>query len=136
GPSAPPLAEVVHGTTLITNTLIERKGVKTGLVTTSGMRDMVDIGREWRYDIYDLEIVMPTPLVDGANRVEVDERISARGDVVAPLTEAEIERVTRELAELGVESVAVSLLHSYVNEAHEKQLEARLQQALPQVAVS
>ncbi|MGV3653425.1 MAG: hydantoinase/oxoprolinase family protein [Noviherbaspirillum sp.] len=136
GPSAPPLAEVVHGTTLITNTLIERKGAKTGLVTTSGMRDMVDIGREWRYDIYDLEIVLPTPLVDAASRVEVDERIDARGEAVQPLTEAELERVARELAELGVESVAVSLLHSYVNEEHEKQLEARLQQTLPQVAVS
>jgi N-methylhydantoinase A len=136
GPSAPPLAEVVHGTTLITNTLIERKGVRTGLVTTSGMRDMVDIGREWRYDIYDLEIVLPTPLVDAADRVEVEERIDASGKPVQALTEAELERVTRELRALGVESVAVSLLHSYVNEAHEKQLEARLQQALPEVAVS
>jgi N-methylhydantoinase A len=136
GPSAPALAEVVHGTTLITNTLIERKGVKTALITTQGMRDMVDIGREWRYDIYDLDIVMPTPLVPPGLRVEVDERLDARGEVMTPLTEAAIDRMINSLGSLGVQSVAVSLLHSYVNEAHEKRIEARLKEALPKLSVS
>jgi N-methylhydantoinase A len=136
GPSAPKLAEVVHGTTLITNTLIERKGVKTGLITTQGMRDMVDIGREWRYDIYDLDIVMPTPLVPPELRVEVDERLDARGEVMTPLTEAAIDRMINALGALDVQSVAVSLLHSYVNEAHEKRIEARLKEALPNLSVS
>ena len=77
GIDTPPLAEVVHGTTLITNTLIERKGARTALVTTEGMRDMLDIGREWRYDIYDLDIVLPQPLVDADCRVEVHERLDA-----------------------------------------------------------
>ncbi|WP_395065656.1 hydantoinase/oxoprolinase family protein [Paraburkholderia silvatlantica] len=140
GASAPKLAEVVHGTTLITNTLIERKGVKTGLITTQGMRDMLDIGREWRYDIYDLDIVMPTPLVPPALRLEVDERLDARGEVLAPLTDAQLDRlidgVISKLGAAGVESVAVSLLHSYLNDAHEKRIEARLRQAIPNLSVS
>ncbi|HTJ94989.1 MAG TPA: hydantoinase/oxoprolinase family protein [Pararobbsia sp.] len=136
GPSAPTLSEVVHGTTLITNTLIERKGVKTGLITTQGMRDMLDIGREWRYDIYDLDIVLPTPLVPLDARVEVDERLDARGDVLTPLDDDTIDRMIDTFGSLGVESVAVSLLHSYVNEAHEKRIEARLKAALPKLSVS
>jgi N-methylhydantoinase A len=79
GGEARGLGEVVHGTTLITNTLIERKGSRTALVTTSGHRDMLDIGREWRYDIYDLDIVLPRPLVAPEDRVTVDERLNVRG---------------------------------------------------------
>ncbi len=136
GPSAPQLVEVVHGTTLIANTLIERKGAKTALITTRGMRDALDIGREWRYDIYDLEIVMPQPLVSPECRVEADERLNAQGEVMTPLDEAGLERMTRALAELDVDSVAVSLLHSYVNDEHEKRIEERLKMALPRLAVS
>jgi N-methylhydantoinase A len=136
GELAPSLAEVVHGTTLITNTLIERKGAKTALITTKGMRDAVDIGREWRYDIYDLEIVMPQPLVGTDCRVEVDERLNARGEVMTALDGAELDRMVDSLARLGVDSVAVCLLHSYINDAHERQIEARLKSAIPQLAVS
>lgn len=136
GIDTPPLAEVVHGTTLITNTLIERKGARTALVTTEGMRDMLDIGREWRYDIYDLDIVLPQPLVDADCRVEVHERLDAYGSSLKPLTADEIERVAAELKKLGVESVAVSLLHAYANDAHEKGLRDQLQTALPGVAIS
>jgi N-methylhydantoinase A len=136
GSSAPQLAEVVHGTTLITNTLIERKGAKTALITTKGMRDALDIGREWRYDIYDLEIAMPQPLVSPDCRVEVDERLDARGEVMASLNAAELDRMTHALAALGVDSVAVSLLHSYVNEDHEKRIEQQLKTAMPGLAVS
>jgi N-methylhydantoinase A len=136
GSSAPQLAEVVHGTTLVTNTLIERKGAKTALITTKGMRDALDIGREWRYDSYDLEIVMPQPLVSPQCRVEVDERLNARGEVMTPLAEAELEQMARALAALDVDSVAVSLLHSYVNDAHEKKIEQRLKAAMPGLAVS
>jgi N-methylhydantoinase A len=133
---APALAEVVHGTTLITNTLIERKGAKTALVTSSGMRDALDIGREWRYDIYDLDIELPKPLIEAEHRVEVGERLDARGEVLTPLTEADLDRMVEELAKLDVESVAVSLLHSYINTDHEKQIEARLKAALPGLSVS
>ena len=133
---APALAEVVHGTTLITNTLIERKGAKTALVTTSGMRDALDIGREWRYDIYDLDIELPKPLIAPRDRVEVNERLDARGEVLAPLDEDELDRMIEALRALDVESAAVSLLHSYVNTDHEKKIEARLKAALPELSVS
>lgn len=136
GASAPALAEVVHGTTLITNTLIERKGAKTALVVTNGMRDVLDIGREWRYDIYDLEIEMPQQLIAAGDRVELDERLDATGAVVTPLSDAEIDRMAADLKALDVQSVAVSLLHSYVNPDHEKKVAERLQKALPGVAVS
>ncbi len=136
GKDAPPLAEVVHGTTLITNTLIERKGARTALVTTKGMRDALDIGREWRYDIYDLEIEMPQPLITADCRVEIDERLDARGEVLTALDDGKPDRMIEAVRALAVESVAVSLLHSYVNTAHEKQVEARLKQALPHIAVS
>ena len=133
---APSLGEVVHGTTLITNTLIERKGARTALVTTSGHRDLLDIGREWRYDIYDLDLVLPAPLIAPADRVSAEERIGARGEVLQPLTAQELERIAQALKALGVQSVAVSLLHAYVNDAHERAIGARLQDALPGVAVS
>ncbi|MDB5581146.1 MAG: hypothetical protein JWR80_6322 [Bradyrhizobium sp.] len=136
GASAPSLGEVVHGTTLITNTLIERKGAKTGLITTRGMRDALDIGREWRYDIYDLEIVIPKPLVTPECRIEIEERLNARGEVLTPIDEDDLERMVRELRAMGVESVAVSLLHSYLNEAHEKRVEQKLKAALPGLSVS
>lgn len=134
--AAPALAEVVHGTTLITNTLIERKGAKTALVTTSGMRDVLEIGREWRYDIYDLEIELPKPLIEKKDRVEVDERLDARGGELTTLSEAETTRVVEELRALNVESVAVSLLHSYINPEHEKKIETRIKAALPGMFVS
>ena len=136
GSAAPKLAEVVHGTTLITNTLIERKGARTGLITTRGMRDALDIGREWRYDIYDLEIVMPRPLVAPDCRVEVDERLNARGEVMTPLDAHELGRMTQAVARLGVDSVAVCLLHSYLNDRHEKEIRDALKAAMPDLAVS
>ena len=92
GAASPALAEVVHGTTLITNTLIERKGARTALLTTAGQRDMLDIGREWRYDIYDLDIVLPTPLVAAGDRVELAARsgdaLGIGGGVELPLAPA------------------------------------------------
>ena len=136
GAEARGLGEVVHGTTLITNTLIERKGSRTALVTTSGHGNMLDIGREWRYDIYDLDIVLPTPLIAPGDRVAVEERLDARGEVLQPLGRAELDRLCGELKTMGIESIAVSLLHSYVNDVHERAIGQRLADALPGVAVS
>src|SRR3954464_7293858 len=82
------VCEVVHGTTLVTNTLIERKGAATGVVVTKGTRDVLDIGREWRYDLYDLNLKLPEPLVALDKRVEAAERLDAAGEVVMPLAEA------------------------------------------------
>jgi N-methylhydantoinase A len=134
--AAPALAEVVHGTTLITNTLIERKGAKTALITTQGMRDVLDIGREWRYDIYDLDIELPLPLIDKRDRIEVDERLDARGDELLPLSAKEIDRVVSELHGLNVDSVAISLLHSYINPAHERKIADKVKAALADMCVS
>lgn len=130
------VAEVVHGTTLVTNTLIERKGAVTGLVVTRGTRDALDIGREWRYDLYDLNLEIPTPLAPLAKRVEVTERMDSRGEVVTPLKPQEIERLLESIAALEVDALAVCLLHSYVNDAHEAQIAAAVRRRFPGLAVS
>ncbi len=93
-----PVSEVVHGTTLVTNTLIERKGAPTGLVVTKGTRDVLDIGREWRYDLYDLNLELPQPLAALENRREVDERLDARGEAVTTLTDTELDRLMSNIA--------------------------------------
>jgi N-methylhydantoinase A len=132
----PELSEVVHGTTLITNTLIERKGTKTALITTTGMGDILEIGREWRYDIYDLDIELPRSLVDKNCCIEVKERLNSLGQIVDSLSEEEIKRVIEDLKKMQVESVAISFLHSYINDAHEKQIGQFLQNALPGISIS
>jgi N-methylhydantoinase A len=130
------VTEVVHGTTLVTNTLIERKGANTGLVVTKGTRDVLDIGREWRYDLYDLNLELPKPLVALEARVETDERLDASGEVVTPLSDAELDRLVEDIRALGVDAVAVCLLHSYVNDDHERKIANVLRERLPDVAVS
>src|SRR6185295_13262839 len=102
-----PVTEVVHGTTLVTNTLIERKGARTGLVVTRGTRDVLTIAREIRYELYDLNLEIPKPLVPDDKRVEVDERLAAEGTVVAPLTEAGLAALMDRLEALQVEAVGV-----------------------------
>jgi N-methylhydantoinase A len=117
----PPAAitRVVHATTLFTNALIERKGAKTGLITTAGFRDTLEIGRERKYALYDLAIEMPAPLVPRDLRLEVSERCRADGSIFRPLLPAEVTAATDHLMAAGVESVAVLFLHSYINPAHE-----------------
>jgi N-methylhydantoinase A len=130
------VSHVIHGTTLVTNALIERKGARTGLVTTRGFRDILEMGREKRYDIYDLFLEMPEPLVPRPLRFEVTERLLADGSVRTPLDEAEARAVARRLAAEGVESVAVCFLHSYRNAAHERRMGEILAEAAPGLAVS
>src|SRR5213594_1267843 len=109
---------VVHGTTLATNALIEKKGAKTGLLTTAGFRDALEIGREGRYDMYDLFIDPPAPLVPRHLRLEVTERILADGSVLTPLDESSARATIGALLADGVEAIAVSLLHAYRNPSH------------------
>src|SRR5262245_50832839 len=116
---------LVHGTTLATNALIERKGALTGLLTTAGFRDAIEIGREGRYDMYDLFIDPPAPLVPRQLRVEVTERIRADGSVLRPLDEMQARDAIGRLSAHGVEAVAICLLHAYRNPVHERAL-ARL----------
>lgn len=130
------VTEVVHGTTLVTNTLIERKGARTGLIVTQGTRDVLTIGREIRYELYDLNLEIPQPLVAEDKRLEAVERMDVEGQVVLPLAPTEIKRLMDTLARLEVEAVGVCLLHAYVNDAHEKQIEAAIHQRFPGLAVS
>src|SRR6185295_17037363 len=97
------VTEVVHGTTLVTNTLIERKGARTGLVVTRGTRDVLTIAREIRYELYDLNLEIPKPLVPDDKRVEIGERVAADGSVVTPLAEAELAGLMSQLEALELE---------------------------------
>ena len=126
----------IHGTTLITNALIERKGAKTALITTKGFRDILEMAKEMRYDIYDLLLVLPDPLVERPLRFEVDERINARGEVLTPLEPVELEVLAATLADVGVEAVAVCYLHAFTNPEHEQKTGAWLGENLPGVSVS
>ncbi len=127
---------LIHGTTLATNAIIERKGAKTALITTRGFRDALEIRREGRYDMYDLFIEPPPPLVPRRLRLEVGERIAADGSILEPLDEAEARVIIRKLLDEGVEAVAVSLLHSYRNPVHERRLGELLAEAAPHLATS
>ena len=126
----------IHGTTLITNALIERKGAKAALITTKGFRDILEMAKEMRYDIYDLLLVLPEPLVERPLRFEVDERINARGEVLTPLKPAELEVLAATLADVGIEAVAVCYLHAFTNPEHEQRTGAWLGENLPGVSVS
>jgi len=136
GIGAKDLASVIHGTTLVANALIERKGVKTGLITTAGFRDVLEIGREWRYDLFDLDIAMPTPLVPRHLRFEVGERLGADGEVLTPLDEDAVKAAIAGLREAGVQSLAVCLLHAYLNPAHERAVAEIVRQEFPEMALS
>ncbi|HEY2996157.1 MAG TPA: hydantoinase/oxoprolinase family protein [Methylomirabilota bacterium] len=127
---------VVHGTTLATNALIERKGARTALLTTAGFRDALEIRHEGRYDMYDLLIDPPAPLVPRHLRREVDERLMPDGTVLRPLDEAAARRVIAGLVDDGVEAVAICLLHAYLNPVHERRLAELVREAAPHVVVS
>ncbi|HTW51007.1 MAG TPA: hydantoinase/oxoprolinase family protein [Stellaceae bacterium] len=114
------LSLIIHGTTLATNAIIERKGAKTALVTTQGFRDTIEIRHENRFEQYDVNIDLPPPLVPRRLRCVVPERIDAHGRVVTPLDEAAVAALGERLAADGVESIAIGFLHSYVNPAHEE----------------
>lgn len=130
------ISTAIHGTTLITNALIERKGARTAFVTTRGFRDVLEIGREMRYDIYDLLLVLPRPLVERPLRLEVDERLNGRGEVVVPLDHASLEQLRPALERGAVEAIGVCLLHAYTNGEHERDVRSWLEQHFPRIAVS
>jgi len=107
------LDEVIHGTTLVINSIIERKGAKTGLITTKGFRDVLELGREIRYAPYNIFSEFPKPLIPRRFRLEVDERIRSNGEVLKSLDPEEVREVVRQLIEMGIESIAVCLLNSF-----------------------
>jgi N-methylhydantoinase A len=130
------LRQIVHGTTLVTNALIERKGARTALLTTQGFRDSIEIGRENRYELYDLMLENPRPLVPRYLRFDVPQRTLADGTTLVELDEGYVERVARELAASGVEAVAIVFLHSFTNPAAEQAARAAVERAAPGLRIS
>jgi N-methylhydantoinase A len=132
----PDLAHAVHGTTLGSNIVIERKAAGVGLLTTRGFRDVLIIGREKRYHVYDLQIEKPAPLIPRRRIAEVTERVLADGSIRDPLDEDDARRAIRQLVARGVTTLAVCLLHAYVNPAHERRLADLVADEAPQVTVT
>ncbi len=127
---------LIHGTTLATNAIIERKGAVTALITTDGFRDVLDIGYESRYDQYDVFLEKPKPLVPRRRRLVVPERTDIQGNVIQPLDEDAVAALVPELRELDVESIAVGFLHSYANPTHEQRVRDILAEAAPDLSVT
>ena len=113
---------IVHGTTLVTNAVIERLGAKVGLITTSGFRDVLEVGHEMRYDLYDLFLEKPEPLVPRNLRLTVNERIASTGEILSELDEAGVNAACNELISKGVDTIAVCLINAYVNPQHEERV--------------
>lgn len=123
------IGATLHATTVATNAVLERKGAKTAFITTKGFRDVLLMGRAKRYDTNDLYMKKPAPLVDRANIFEVEERIQADGTVLKPLDENDTKRVIELIRNGGFESIAVMLLHSYTNPAHEHRIQQLAREA-------
>lgn len=130
------LAEIVHGTTLVTNALIERKGARVGMLVTEGFRDVLDIGMEGRYDLYDQRLQFATPLVPRGLRAEVPERMHHSGSVMHPLDVSALRAAISGLLSNEVEAIAVCFLHSYANPDHEIKVREILQTMAPDLPVS
>jgi N-methylhydantoinase A len=130
------LSIIIHGTTLATNAIIERKGAKTALLTTEGFRDTIEIRHENRFEQYDVNIDLPPPLVPRRLRFPVRERVDARGRVLVPLDEATLAPVVARLAIERIEAVAIGFLHSFTNPAHERRVGEILAERLPDVAIT
>ncbi len=133
-PSA--IGRVVHATTLFTNALIERRGARTGLITTRGFRDTLEIGRERKYELYDIGIELPPPLVPRDLRLEVDERIMADGTVRPPLDEPGVARVAWAVAAAGVTSIAIGFINAYANGRHELEAAEIVARTVPGIAIT
>src|SRR5882757_3214645 len=128
--------QVLGATTVVTNAVLERKGVKTGFISTAGFQDMLRIRNEGRYDLYDLNLRYPDPLVTRANSFGAEERITADGAVIAELKEDTIREIAGRLRSKGIKSVAVCLLHAYKYPAHEQRIAALLREESPDIFVS
>jgi len=124
-----PLGEVIHGSTVATNALLERKGARVARVTTKGFEDALLIGRQTRAELYNFQVKARRPLIDDGLTFGVSERLAEDGSVIEPLHEPEVLALIATLRTLGIDSVAVCLLHSYANPAHERELGAALTKA-------
>src|SRR6476660_8550151 len=129
------IVELLHGTTVASNAILEHKGAKTGLITTKGFRDVLEIRNLRMPRLYDMSWTKPVPLVERRLRVEVDERVNAQGGVDKPLDEDSVERAARFLVDEQVEAIAVCLLHSYLNPAHEERVKEIVARIAPGVTL-
>lgn len=127
---------IIHGTTLATNALIERRGARTALITTKGFRDVIEMRTESRFEQYDLNIVLPAPLVSRDDRFVLDERIGPDGAILKPLDDAEVDALCDRIIAAGFESVAIGLIHSYLNDTHERRVRDALLKKAPDLSVS
>jgi len=128
--------EFIHGTTLVINAIIERKGARTALITTKGFKDVLELGREIRYDAYDIFSEYPEPLIPRYLRNEVDERITSDGRVILKLDPKEVRHLLEEMKKTGIESIAVCLINSYANPVHEKEIKAIIEKEAPDLFLS
>ena len=127
---------IIHGSTMVINTIVQEKGARVGLITTRGFRDVLELGRGNREEIYNLFYQPPAPLVERYLRLEVSERLDARGEVVRPLDEGEARAAIRQLKAAGVEGIAVVFLHSYLNPQHENRMRELVEEECPDIAVT
>jgi N-methylhydantoinase A len=130
------VVSIIHGTTLATNALIERKGAKTALVVTEGLRDSLEMAYENRFEQYDIDIDRPEPLVPRHLRLPVRERLDARGQVLVPLDEGSVQALLPKFEARGIESVALGLIHAYANPVHEQRVAEIIKKARPDLAIS
>ncbi|MCB1453854.1 MAG: hydantoinase/oxoprolinase family protein, partial [Rhizobiaceae bacterium] len=130
------IGTIIHGTTLATNALIERRGARTAFITTEGFRDVIEMRTENRFEQYDLDLVLPPPLIARADRFTLRERMGADGSVLIAPDVEEMRTLARRIEGAGYESVAVGFLHSYANDAHEKLMGDVLQSVAPGLSVS
>lgn len=130
------ISQIIHGTTLATNALIERRGAKTALITTQGFRDVIEMRTESRFEQYDLNLTIPEPLIPRQQRFTLLERVDAQGEVLIALDRAEVEALVDSIKDAGYQSIAVGLLHAYLNDAHEQLVREVLAEKMPDAMVS
>ncbi len=130
------ISQIIHGTTLATNALIERRGAKTALITTEGFRDVIEMRTESRFEQYDLNLVLPEPLLPRQHRFTVPERMDAHGNVLTPLAREDVETLVNGIESYGFESIAIGLIHAYLNDSHERLICDVLAARMPGVMVS
>lgn len=130
------ITQIIHGTTLATNALIERRGARTALITTQGFRDVIEMRTESRFEQYELNLKLPDPLLPRQHRYVVRERISAAGEVLIPLDRGGVESLVDEILTAGFDSIAVGLIHSYLNGVHEQMVREVIADKMPNAMVS
>ncbi|MBO6918741.1 MAG: hydantoinase/oxoprolinase family protein [Rhizobiaceae bacterium] len=130
------IEQVIHGTTLVTNSLIERRGAKLAFITTEGFRDVIEMHSENRFEQYDLNLELPKPLVERKDRFTLNERMGPDGNVLLPLDQSEVNGLVQKIIDGGYEAVAIGFMHAYANDTHEKQVEAALRKVSPDLSIS